>query len=474
MKGIRITYPIEAAVFAALILVSTLIFALADAAVLIAGFTVAYLVPRVAYSRLSHSTPLGTLALAGAWMVMSLLGVEYIYTCTSLAGHPFSDPELWHDAARYYQYALDIYNHHYHHTHTMPFPGLPLMTVLTWKIFGINIVYPLAMNLCLTLSTIVLTGSLTVRLLKNRTPHSDKWLSGLAMAITACLFFFISHGTKLLKEPLTYFGFIIVALSLASLKNCHERGMHWRTIATFFLGITLVASTRTTYSIMALMGVVLTALANRKQWRTSLVMIAIGSLMYIFISEVANAISFQHYDTYFDPEKSSLMSYQFIIAPQQMALGSLVGDYFTLVWWRKALLLPLTCIAQYLIPFPWSTASDIYLSEIVPRIRFTWYFVGALVIFYGIFLSWRKSTNLGLYPLWVAFCFVVPAYVTAGSVSRYMLPFQPLMIPLAIYTLSLVNQSKYRKIFCIFACVYVAALIAALIVCYHMQSINML
>lgn len=45
---------VEAAVFIALILLSTYHFALCDAAYIVVGFTVAYLVPRFAYSRMNN------------------------------------------------------------------------------------------------------------------------------------------------------------------------------------------------------------------------------------------------------------------------------------------------------------------------------------------------------------------------------------------------------------------------------------
>ena len=474
MKLSRLTYLIEAIAFIAITIVSIGIFGMADAATVMAGFTMAYLVPRTVYARLSHRTAAGILALAIAWTVMSVLGINYLAICTVKAGRPLSNPLLWNDAQRYFDYAVAIYHNQYDFTYVQPFPGLPLMTALLWKIFGVNIVYPLAMNMMLTLGTIVLTGVVTVSLLEHRTSKSARWLASVAMMCNALLFFFLSHGTQLLKEPLTYFGFVVVAMSLISLRNCPGWRLHWRTLAVFALGITLVAATRTTYSIMALAGVALAAISLRRKWRTSLAMIGVGTFIYIAVSEFAHSISFMHYGSYFDPQQSSLMSYQFIIGPQQEALSRIVGDYFTHSWWEKIMILPFSCAVQYVIPFPWLGPSPMGIGEIIPRICAPWYAIGALTIFYMMALSWRRHTNLKLYPLWVAFCYAVPAFVTAGSVSRYALPFQPLMIPMATYTIALLADGHYRKIFCKFAIAYIAVLLLTLAACHYLQSIALL
>lgn len=433
-----------------------------------ASFAVAYMVPRIAYSRLSHYSLIGNIALTLAWLIMGLLGIDYIARGTIGCGGSFSNPHFWFDAQRYLSYAQRLYNHQYTPLGVEPFPGLPLMTAGLWKIFGVNIAYPIAANLMLTLSTIVLTGTLTVRMLRHRTKRTATWLSGVAMAATASLCFFLSHGTQLLKEPLTYFGFIIVALALTMVSHKETAKLHWQTIAIFTLGITIVATTRTTYSNMALIGVFLAMLGNRKHWRTFIAMFIIGIGVYYAVSELANSITFHHYSTYFDSDKASLMSYQFIIGPQQTALGNIVGDYFSYPWWRKLLLLPLTCIVQYIIPFPW-TFGEATFSEMLPRFAFTWYAIGGTVIFYIIFLCWRKKTSLKLYPLWIIICFIIPAFVTAGSVSRYILPFQPLMIPMAIYVAALVSERKYLKTFRIFALSYISLIVVLLAVCYQLH-----
>lgn len=459
---------VEAAVFIALILLSTYHFALRDAATVVAGFTVAYLVPRFAYSRMSNCSTLGVAALSWAWLVLSVLGINYIARATVNVGASLSNPALWNDAARYYNYALQIFHHQSTGNAVDPFPGLPLITVLLWKVFGIGIVPPLAMNMMLTLATIVLTGSLASSMLDGRTSMSRRQVASLAMAMTASLFFFLSHGTQMLKEPLTYFGVMLCALSLTSLNRLNSNNLAWRPIALFALGITVVAMTRTTYSVMMLAGVLFIGVGNRPQWRNALAMLTLGTVIYYAANELGHALSFNHYGMYFDSKKSAEISQQFIIGTNQEPLANIVGDYFSLSLWRRALLLPLLCAVQFVIPFPW-IMGDVTLSELVPRIALPWYAIGGLTLYYLGWMSWRKNTSLGCFPLWVAFCFAVPAFIAAGSVSRYMLPFQPLMIPMAIFAAATLRERHYRKNFIIFVIAYTLLLAATLIVCYHAQ-----
>ena len=459
---------VEAAVFIALILLSTYHFALCDAATVVVGFTVAYLVPRFAYSRMSNCTTMGVAALSWAWLVMGVLGINYIARATVCVDASLSQPALWNDAARYYNYALQLFHHHSTGNAVDPFPGLPLLTVLLWKVFGISIVPPLAMNMMLTLATIVLTGSLASSLLDGRTSMSRRQVAWLAMAMTATLFFFLSHGTQMLKEPLTYFGVMLCALALASLTRLNDTRLAWRPIALFALGITIVAMARTTYSIMMLAGVLFIGVGNRPQWRNALAMLVLGAAIYYAANEFGHALSYNYYDSYFDSNKSAEISQQYIIGANQQPLANIVGDYFSLSLWRRALLLPLLCAVQFVIPFPW-IMGDVTISELVPRIALPWYAIGGLTLYYLGWMSWRKQTSLGCFPLWAAFCFAVPAFIAAGSVSRYMLPFQPLMVPMAIFAVATLRERHYRKNFIIFVIAYTLLLAATLIVCYRTQ-----
>ena len=65
--------------------------------------------------------------------------------------------------------------------------------------------------------------------------------------------------------------------------------------------------------------------------------------------------------------------------------------------------------------------------------------------------------------------FLIIAYITGGSVSRYILPMQPLFVVIALYVLLKVKHGNYRRSFTIWMIVYTFILIAVLIMCYNTQ-----
>ena len=104
--------------------------------------------------------------------------------------------------------------------------------------------------------------------------------------------------------------------------------------------------------------------------------------------------------------------------------------------------------------------------------RVMWYFVGGACIFYYLYINvvHHKYSNLGMWAWWPLVTFFIIAYITGGSVSRYVLPLQPLFVVIALYVLLNVKQGTYRRSFTIWMIVYFIILLATvLVLCYHTQ-----
>ena len=65
--------------------------------------------------------------------------------------------------------------------------------------------------------------------------------------------------------------------------------------------------------------------------------------------------------------------------------------------------------------------------------------------------------------------FVIIAYIIGGTVSRYVLPFQLLFIPQAIFVMIRLYEGEYRKSFTVWAAAYLMILACTLVVCYNIQ-----
>ena len=79
-------------------------------------------------------------------------------------------------------------------------------------------------------------------------------------------------------------------------------------------------------------------------------------------------------------------------------------------------------------------------------------------------ISWRRGENMGAWPWWPALVFAATAYAMAGSVVRYVLPVQPLFVPVAAYVLCRLREGRWRRQLRIFTIIFIILLIAALII----------
>ena len=66
-------------------------------------------------------------------------------------------------------------------------------------------------------------------------------------------------------------------------------------------------------------------------------------------------------------------------------------------------------------------------------------------------------------------CYAMPAYVVAGTLARYSLIFQPLVIPMAVMAISVAMRTEWRKLFNYYVLVYVVCLVLALGACFARQ-----
>ena len=181
-----------------------------------------------------------------AGMLLVVWAFRNIYGCTLAEGQSFADPVLRCDDKVYYLWALHYYDGSVSEPDTK-FVGFPLMILLSWKLLGHSIVWPIAINVMLTLLTVVLTGQTAGRALADRVRADRGTITFLAMLVTSLLGFFMSHAAMLLKEPLTYFAVALAAYAIARMKEIDEdsRGSVWHDIALFTIAVALMSIVRT-------------------------------------------------------------------------------------------------------------------------------------------------------------------------------------------------------------------------------------
>lgn len=463
-KSQRIQLGVELAMMCVLLVASLSAFGTSGIGVACA-FAVAYGVPRWLYARLSGGEEKGALVLAAAGLALVVWAFCNIYGWTEAVGHALSNPEISSDDNSYFRWALHYYDGSVEEIDTK-FIGFPLMILISWQIFGVSIVWPIAINVMLTLLTIVLTGQMAGRALEGRVKADRPYITFLAMLGTVLLCYWMSHGAMLLKEPLTYFAVALAAYAIARMKavRAESGGRMWTDIALFVIAIAILSISRTGVIYFVMAGVALALIDNRRMWRygTTLMGISlVGIGMGIYWSNGFSA-EVQMRIVAGANAGGDIMHH---VYKAHGAYGEAMSHYFALPAWQKLLLLPVTCIVQLFIPFPWPSVEGLSIGSLATRFQWGWYAIAGVALFYIFRLSWKKQ-SLGWWALWPFVCFAAAAFSTGGAVSRYILPYQPLFVVVAVWVVCKYREGQWRRSFRIWLATYALVVAAILLYCY--------
>ena len=129
---------------------------LAQAARMTIALAVAYALPCWFYHRGDHATPLGHGVLLVAALWLAAIAIPFVWQCTIGSGASFTMPQLIGDANDYYNWALAQYDG----SSVKPkvtFWGYSILIVALWKVLGVNVIWPVVMNVMATLSSALLS-----------------------------------------------------------------------------------------------------------------------------------------------------------------------------------------------------------------------------------------------------------------------------------------------------------------------------
>ena len=446
-------------------------FALPDAARLAVGLLAAYLPARVLLAR-DHSAGVAARCwLLLTWAILGVMIALSIDRCTGGDSAMMLHPRLMSDDRGYFDWALSQLDPSVHRPH-VTFVGYPLIISLIWRVLGVHIVWPLVFNAMCVLLACVFTGKMTVTLVAPRDAKSSRWVMAAALMMCSMLFFMLAHALKVLKDPACCVATTAVGLALARFvaADTKSRAAWVKCLLLMTSGCLLMALVRTSYVYFFMLGVGLMTVAKwRARWRRGLALLAVAVAAYA----VGFCVSFYPFSQQVSTISGGYpMQRIFITGYAQQPYLEMIGQYCDYPVWKRLLLLPVTAGVQFIIPFPWiyNTSADGALLELFPRLRFMWYFVGGLVLFYYLFMSWRRGAGgLGVWALWPALVFLIIAYVVGGSVSRYMLPFEFMFIPMAVFVLYKVRNGEYRNAFVVWMIFYCLVLVSTLIICHEVQ-----
>lgn len=459
---------VEVIAFAILAGVASQHFGMLDGVRITVAYLLAYLVPRIVLERCrgTSATACWVLFLLAAFVMVC--NVAYLLEWTQDEGYSLQLPNLQSDARKYYKWALNRYDGSVSAVN-VAFPGFPYIIYLLWKVLGVSVIWPQAMNMMFTLMSVVLTGMTVRRLLVGRVDFSEQTLMLGSLVLSGLLVYYLVMGIHILKEGSIYLSISLAGYALSSMSACDEERHHWlRDLLLFFLACLILAAVRTTFLYFIAVGVVIMALPHcRRDWIFVIGMLAICAITLLIGNHYCN-YSFDRHATIVDGGMG--MQSNYISTESQSVYVQIIGEYFLFSTWHRLALLPVSLALQFIIPFPWLMYENVTVANVVSRITVGWYAVGCISLFYFLFVSWRRQWNMGAWAWWPAVVFAVIAYLMAGTMSRYVLPFQPLFIPVVIYVLCLLYKGLWRKQFKYWSIFYVALLVVTLIICFHLQK----
>ena len=471
-KPTRTTFAIlyTAAICAVVASMTLFGYSLHDALPVLGSLLVSCGVPLLVYRHTRHYSAVGEVALLFAAMAMSLFVVNTIYGATIAQGHPFSAPILTHDDNRYFKWALWRYDGSVR-APACTFIGYPLMLVGTWKVLGVSVVWPLALNVMATLFAFILTARTAEVLLEGRVEARPTVVHATALILCAGLFYLLSQSGQVQKEAMSYLAFALVGYALAVFARKRGERLPWQAWTAFLLGSVIMAMVRTNFVYFFAIGAIIITLGCPKRRYMQGTALFLISAAAFYGGIVLSSYSFQQ--QFLTIAGGAEMQNAFTIRGAQQPYLAFIGQYHSFPVWRRILLLPLTASVQFVIPFPWvydRMGNGITVSQVLTRTRWMWYVVGGISLYYYFFVAWRRREGLGSWAWWPATIFGLVAYIIGGTVSRYILPIELIFVPTAVYIILRLREGHYRRSFTVWAVSYIIVLTVTLVVCYHIQT----
>ena len=442
---------LTAVVCALLLLV--LLFLLAGAPVL-PSFLAFVLITAAAVAVYSHTdacTRAGQITLIVSAFVLSAGIVANVFYFTTLSGGTDASPVLqnpdalrnWDDA----MYRLGVGGTPAHHVHGL----YGAILAALFSITGPSVTAGLMLSMVFTLVTLVAASAMSMRLC------SDRRMATVAMIATASVCYLMASGMILIKDAM-----VIAAISLGGLSVSGSR----LSLVPLAVAAAMLVLSRVNYLIYLPLGIVITYFAHSHYgWREAAVRLsAIGVVLVLWlapeVSDHTSAVA----------SLAELHSSEVWGHPQQHAYYNLVGDFFAMPLWRKALLVPVSAVVQFFIPFPWNFGRDIVygISQVYAHVAYPWYVFGGIFAFFLIFRLKKAPRQLLMFSAFAVLVWLAPCGFCGGTVSRYALPAVPMMAVAVAWTIG--GLAGYRRKLYVWMAAWCAVVAICLIVCHRMQA----
>lgn len=325
------------------------------------------------------------------------------------------------------------------------------------SVFGRDIGVPLMFNAICYSSAVILIGSIAWRISRSRR------VATVAMFAATLMCYLMAQAAVLLKDvPLTM---CVAALVLVMTKwsVAQERTVSVGDCLILAVAICGIGFFRANMLLMILLGVFIFAFSRRIP---DLRFIGLAVFVMVVFILAKNFLVTTTIDDAVNVDRATGV---FSNPTNARAWNDMIGDDYTqMPVWRRIVILPASVVVQFLIPFPWNFVRDTVFGpfQAVAHFGYFWYVAGAILIYWIFGESRRSPRTMQLLVLWGIMLTVITAYMTSGRVSRYCLPYLPMLLPAVAYAAC---RCYRRRSFRIWLAIFAALLVPALIICHHLQ-----
>lgn len=437
---------------------------------LIISFSVVYFLVALLYSSIQGAHKLGQWTLLSVAGIMGIGITLNVWYFTTLSGGTISQPVLLNeDSYRYFTCALQMLNSQ-PITVNVPYCGYPYLISLLWHITGVSVVVPLVINYLFTLLAIIMCQPIAMRVLAGKIDKEKLPLAGvISMFLTAVCCYYVGSGMVILKDPSIFLGVSLVAFVLAGVANYKELTKEElvKEMIIMILGTLILAFNRLPFVYIMSLGMLI--FAGKK----SIKRVAVFSVIIFIVIAVGYQYSSHTPETAVDVIQGVGIEETQYMPDRHDGYNQIIAGYFDFPAWKRTLMLPFTASVQYFIPFPWNFSGDVCfgISQIYSHIAYPWYCVGGIIFFFFFLrLNFRENIVLWRWVLFAMITYLIPAYLFAGSVSRYWLPFLPIYTLIGSYVIMRLRDGAKRKAFAMWSVCYILVVVAVLLVCYRIMN----
>lgn len=283
----------------------------------------------------------------------------------------------------------------------------------------------LCTNMLAVLLAIVLTGAAAARMAHTDDAKLRARTATIAMIFTGGVCYFLASGAILIKDAICQLIMSVVLFTF------YGRSLKM-TVGLLLAALVAILVRPNILPFMALAALLSMPLLSRKGMAATIVF-ALALCASFFWQAHHEAVVLP-----LDPADGNTMFDLGNDANGRLNAYSQVSGYYEATGvMHKIMLLPFSLCVQYLTPLPWAFGRDIVFGPSLAWSHFAlpWYALGCIIIFF-ISKIFKAPRPISLAFIFGVSAWVITAFMTGGTVSRYCLPWLPFLVPAATWTVT--------------------------------------